>query len=172
VTLRPAENGPVQGTVWVGRVWVWPAQQKQARPWWLIVRQEPENKFKYTFCNAPEHTAVERLARLQGERHFVERILEDGKSKLGMGQYQARQWLAWQHHLALVGLAMLFVLKERLLQESGYPLLSTGDVVELLDWYFRGNRTLAEVEAVIAVRLKRRTRLAAAATARAKKIPK
>jgi hypothetical protein len=69
----------------------------------------------------------------------------------------------------LVGLAMLFVLQERLLQESGHPLLSTGDVVELLDWYFRGARTLADVESVIARRLKRRTRLAAAATARAKK---
>jgi SRSO17 transposase len=169
VTLRSGENGPVQVEVWARRVWVWPGKQKQARQWWLIVRQEPDDQYKYTLCNAPPQTSVERLARLQGERHFIERILEDGKSQLGMAQYQARQWLAWHHHMALVGLAMLFVVKERLLQESGHPLLSTGDVVELLDWYFRGSRTLAEVESVIARRLKRRTRLAATATARAKK---
>ena len=110
-----------------------------------------------------------RLARLQGQRHFIERALQDGKSELGMAQYQARQWSAWEHHMALVGVAMLFVLKERLLQAKPYPMLSTGDVVQLLDWYFCGARQIEEVEAVIKRRLKRRGRLAAAATARAKK---
>ena len=171
VTLRTGENGPVTVTVWAHRIWVWPAGEAQVREWWLIVREEAEGepKYKYTFCNAPRRTSVSRLARLQGGRHFVERMLEDGKSQLGMGQYQARQWRAWQHHMALVGLAMVFVLKERLLQAAAHPLLSTRDVVELLDWYFRKPRAIEEVEAILGRRLQRRARLAAAATARAKK---
>jgi len=71
--------------------------------------------------------------------------------------------------MALVGLAMVFVLKERLLQEAAHPLLSTRDVVELLDWYFRKPRAIEEVEAILGRRLQRRARLAAAAVARAKK---
>ena len=74
-------------------------------------------------------------------------MLEDGKSQVGMGQYQARQWRAWQHHMALVELALLFVLEERLWQKTAQALLSTRDIVEMLDWYFRGPRSAREVEA-------------------------
>lgn len=169
VRLRTGENGPVRVRVWARQVWVWPAGQATPRNWWLIVRAEADGSNKYTFCNAPARTSVARLARLQGQRHFIERGLEDGKSALGMSQYQARQWVAWQHHMTLVGLAMLFVFQERLRQKERHPLLSTRDVVELLDWYFCGTRRIDEVEAAVRRRLHRRTRLAAAASARAKK---
>ena len=96
-------------------------------------------------------------------------MLEDGKSQVGMGQYHARQWRAWQHHMALVGLALLFVLEERLWQKTAQALLSTRDIVEMLDWYFRGPRSAREVEAGVRRRHQRRARLATAALARAKK---
>ena len=86
-----------------------------------------------------------------------------------MGQYQARQWRAWQHHMALVELAMLLVLEERLGRQETQPLLSGRDVVEMLDWYCRGPRSAREVEAAVRGRHQRRARLAAAALARAKK---
>ena len=85
-----------------------------------------------------------------------------------MGQYQARKWRAWQHHMALVGLARLFVLEERLVRQETEPLLSARDVVEMLDWYFRGPRSAREVEAVVRQRHTQRARLAAAALRRAK----
>ena len=48
--------------------------------------------------------------------------------------------------MALVCLAMLFVLKERLLAEPETPLLSARDVVELLAYYLpRRNRDPDEV---------------------------
>jgi len=49
--------------------------------------------------------------------------------------------------MALVGLALLFVLEERLWQKTAQPLLSTRDIVEMLDWCFRGPRSAREVEA-------------------------
>ena len=96
-------------------------------------------------------------------------MLEDGKSQVGMGQYHARQWRAWQHHMALVGLALLFVLEDRLWQKTAQALLSTRDIVEMLDWYFRGPRSAREVAAGVRRRHQRRARLATAALARAKK---
>ena len=170
VRLRGGENGPVRVRVWAQQVWVWPAGQAAPRCWWLVVRPEPDGTNKYTLCNAPARTSLARLARLQGQRHFIERGLQDGKSELGMSQYQARKWRAWHHHMALVGLAMFFVFTERLRQKERHPLLSTRDVVELLDWYFCGARGLAEIEAVVQRRLDRRARLAAAAAARANKL--
>jgi SRSO17 transposase len=48
----------------------------------------------------------------------------------------------WHHHIALVCLAMLFVLKERLLAAEHTPLLSARDIVELLAYYLpRRNRS-------------------------------
>ena len=112
-----------------------------------MVRADADGARKYSLSNAPAQTSRPRLGRLQGQRHFIERMLEDGKSQVGMGQYHARQWRAWQHHMALVGLALLFVLEERLWQKTAQALLSTRDIVEMLDWCFRGPRSAREVEA-------------------------
>jgi len=169
VKLRVGENGPVRVKVWARQVWWWAAAEKQPRQWWLVVREEQDGTFKFTFCNAPGNISLKRLARLQGQRHFIERSLEDGKSHLGMGQYQVRKWRAWQHHMALVGLAQLFVLEERVKHQVKTPLLSPRDVVEMLDWYFKRQRTARDVETAIQKRHARRAKLAAAAVRRAAK---
>src|SRR5207237_1135277 len=65
VTLRVGENGPVRVKVWAQRVWWWAPGEKQARQWWLVVREEQDGKLKYTLCNAPGNTSLKRLARLQ-----------------------------------------------------------------------------------------------------------
>ena len=54
-----------------------------------------------------------RLAQMQGQRFWVERTFQDGKSHAGLDHYQARGWRAWHHHMALVMMAMLFMLEER-----------------------------------------------------------
>ena len=169
VTLRVGENGPVAVRLWAQRVWGWPPAEPRPRRWWLLVREDARGERKFSLSNAPAQTSLRRLGRLQGQRHFIERTLEDGKSQVGMGQHQARKWRAWQHHMALVGLALLFVLEERLGRQEPQPLLSVRDVVERLDWYFRGSRSAREVEAAVRRRHQRRARLAAAALARAKK---
>ncbi len=105
---------------------------------------------------------------LQGGRHFVERTFEDAKSHVGMGDYQVRKWQGWQHHMALVGLAMLFVMEERLLAEASDPLLSVRDVVELMSWYFMSHPNLDGVLEVMHRRHRLRETLMKAAKKRAK----
>jgi SRSO17 transposase len=169
VKLRVGENGPVSVRVWARLVWWWAKGKDKPRPWWLVVREEHDGTLKYTLCNAPAKTSLEKLARLQGQRHFIERSFEDGKSHLGMGQYQVRKWRAWQHHMALVGLALLFVLEERVEHRIKTPLLSARDVVEMLEWYFGGQSTQHDVEKAIRARHARRAKLATAALRRARK---
>ena len=49
-----------------------------------------------------------------------------------MGDYQARGWFAWYHHMSMVLLAMLFMLEQRLQHQPDIPLLSCPDVAILL----------------------------------------
>jgi hypothetical protein len=69
---------------------------------------------------------------MQAQRFWIERSLQDGKSESGLADYQARKWRSWHHHMALVFMAMLFMLEERILQKDNLPLLSCSDIESLL----------------------------------------
>ena len=69
---------------------------------------------------------------MQAQRFWIERSLQDGKSESGLAEYQARKWRSWHHHMALVMMAMLFMLEERILQKDDHPLLSCSDIESLL----------------------------------------
>ena len=146
VTIRDATKGPRQARVWVKRVWVWDKQEPTARARLLVVRQDEDGTFKYSLSNAPADTSWERLAYMQAQRFWIERCFQDAKSELGMAQYEVRGWTGWHHHMALICLALLFMLKERCLAKTHTPLLSARDIVELLALYLpRRPRSEAEV---------------------------
>jgi hypothetical protein len=69
---------------------------------------------------------------MQAQRFWIERAFQDAKSHIGMAQYQARQWPSWHRHMALVMMAMLFMLQERVEHSDLYPLLSCYDIQILL----------------------------------------
>lgn len=169
VTLRTGENGPVSVEAWARRVWLMPKGETQPRQWWLIVRRDADGAIKHSLCNAPADTSLERLARLQGQRYFIERTFQDAKSHAGMAQYQCRGWTAWHHHMAMVALAILFVMEEKVLLERDAPLLSARDVVEILDWYLRQSPPVQKVLARVRARHDRRARLKTYAIRRARK---
>ena len=134
LTLRESTRGKLQVDVLHRRVWVWDGKEAEARHWHLIVRREVKSpeKIKYSLSNAPEETSLERLAQMQGQRYWVERSFQDGKSQAGLGHYQVRGWKPWHHHMALVMMAMLFMLKERIEHQEEHPLLSCADIETLL----------------------------------------
>ena len=154
--LRLGENGKVKIKFWRKRVWIWPPSSEIAMEVWLCISVRADGTIKYSISNAPEECSRESLAHKQGQRYFIERALEDGKSELGMGEYQARKWIAWHHHMSLVGAAMIFALIERQRVEGNSPLTSVRDVVEMVAWYFAESRTAEEVVDQIKSRHKRR----------------
>jgi SRSO17 transposase len=132
--LRDGTKGKLEIEVLHRRVWVWDGKEAQARHWHLVVRREvgaPE-ELKYSLSNAPEKTSLARLAQMQGQRYWVERSFQDAKSQAGLNHYQARGWKAWHHHMALVMMALLFMLKERIEHQVAHPLLSCADIETLL----------------------------------------
>lgn len=157
IEIRTGENGPVIVHVIATRVWLWPTEEgKSPREWWLITSKDSGGNIKYTLSNSPLETPLEELAAHQGQRHFIERTFQNSKSHLGMADYQVRKWQAWHRHMAMVALAGLFVMEERMLNRKEKPLLSTRDVVQILDWYFSTKPSVEGVMEEIEKRHRRR----------------
>lgn len=135
VVIRQTSQGPLRAKMWSVPVWVCASGEEGWCQRLLVVRQEADGSFKYSMSNAAPETPLERLGYMQAQRFWIERAFQDAKSELGMSQYEVRGWKGWHHHMALVCLAQLFVMKERLAAEAQVPLLSVRDVVELLDYY-------------------------------------
>ena len=161
VKVRDSTRGDLEVEVLHQRVWLWDKEEPAAHCWHLIVRREinAPGEIKYTLSNAPAETPIKRLAEMQAQRYWVERAFQDGKSECGMADYQVRKWNAWHHHMALVFMAMLFMLEERLRAEDVHPLLSCSDIEELLK-QFLPRRAVTQDEVLAQMEKRHKKRLA------------
>jgi SRSO17 transposase len=160
VELRDSTQGKITINVLHRRVWLWDGEETKAHCWHLIVRQEPnaKNKLKYSLSNAASHLPISRLAFMQGQRYFVERAIEDAKSTAGLADYQVRGWTGWHHHMAMVMLAMLFMLKTKTDYHESYQLLSCNDIRELL-YHFLPKRAITKREVLRQLLIRHKKRL-------------
>jgi len=114
IQLREGAKGPLAFEF--ARLRVWSVRHRHAGPpLWLVIRRslEPAPEVKYYFSNAEVKTPLPTMALVTGCRCRIEEFLEDGKSHLGMAQYEARSWTSWHHHVSLVALAHLYVTQTR-----------------------------------------------------------
>ena len=145
ILVRNGTKGAVRVTACRERVWLWNGEEKSAHCWWAVcVLDEEAGEAKFFLSNASEATTLEALVRRHSVRYWVERGFQDGKTSLGMADYQARGWIAWHHHMALVMLAMLFLLRERQIHLAEIDLLSCQDVIELLNVFLPRRDLTAE----------------------------
>jgi SRSO17 transposase len=146
VVVRHTERGRLAADFAVQRVWT-VAVGKRPRAEWLVIRRDAEGDCSYTLLNAPEDAPHERLIVWSCRRYFAERTFEDAKTEIGWDEFQAQKYRAWEHHLALTGLALWFVAQTKWAWEQAYardpalarqlevevlPALSTANVRELL----------------------------------------
>jgi SRSO17 transposase len=108
--VREGALGPLVFEFAAVRVWG-VRHGKPGPPSWLVIRRSlgDEPEVKYCVSNADAQTPLSTLASVACTRFRVEEFFEDGKSYLGMTQYETRSWVGWHHHMTLVGLAHLFV---------------------------------------------------------------
>ena len=120
VTVRPGTKGEIRVEALHRRLWLWDGNEPEACCWHVLAIREVSSPktIKYALSNAPAETSLERLVPMQRQRFWVERAFEDAKSESGLAEYQVRGWRAWHHHMALVMMAMLFMLGERLLHKQ------------------------------------------------------
>jgi SRSO17 transposase len=148
VTVRASTQGELRVEALYRRVWLWDGKEAKARLWHLVATREmgSSDKVKYALSNASAETSLARLVQMQRHRFWIERSFEDGKSESGLADYQVRGWRAWHHHMALVMMAMLFMLEEKLSHKQSNPLLSCSDIGILLAHFLpRRDVTVTEV---------------------------
>jgi len=173
VHLRSSMRGEIIVQVLHRDVWLWDGEEQHARHWRLIVRRELDSpqEIKYSLSNADESVSVERLAYMQGQRFWVEFAFQEAKTHCGMADYQVRKWRGWHHHMAMVMMAMLFHLEERLLHQEAIPLLTPVDTMALLAVFFPKHEA-PEEEVFRQIEARHKKRRAAAESAKRKQLQK
>ena len=121
---QPMEVGPVERgrlrAEFVGlRIWT-PDRDGQLEELWLVIRRDPDGRLTFTLLNDPADTDLDTLVGASCQRHFVERVIEDGKFELGWDDFCARKYLAWEHHVALTAAALWFIAQVKLGWKGSY----------------------------------------------------
>lgn len=117
--VRSTARGELQGTYAAYRVWT--LRDEQPTEEWLVLRREADGDITYALSNAPADCTLEELARMEAQRYFVERAIQEAKSELGWDEFQALKYRAWEHQLALTILASWFIAQTRLDWQQQYP---------------------------------------------------
>jgi SRSO17 transposase len=69
-------------------------------------------KTDYALSNAAAETPLAEFARVAKAEHRIEECLQRGKSEAGLGDYEVRNWMGWQHHQTLSLIASWFLVTE------------------------------------------------------------
>jgi SRSO17 transposase len=124
--IRKTTKGWKKAKVHTVTVWHWDGKEEKARKRTLVITKS--EKIKYSLSNGDKEKYTNKeWAYFQCSRYWVERCFDDCKNELGMSGYQVTGWLAWQHHMALVMMASLYILTLKLENQEEMPLLSVRD---------------------------------------------
>ena len=144
--VRHTERGRLIADFAVRRVWTVAAGQSPRAEWWVI-RRHSDGDCSSTRLNAPTGPPQAWLIAGSCRRSCTARTCEDATTEIGWDEFQAQKYRAWEHHLALTGLALWFVAQTKLEWAQAYtrdpdlahqlevevlPALSTANVRELL----------------------------------------
>jgi SRSO17 transposase len=113
IALAEGAKGPIVADVACMRVY--PSRKGlPSDPLWLFIRRTADGEIKYAFSNAPADIPFDELRKASTMRWPIEQCFQDGKSHVGMNQYEHRSWPAWHRHMLYVILALHFLFRLRL----------------------------------------------------------
>lgn len=114
VILDEGAKGPIIADV--TRLRVYPSKDglPEESQLWLFMRRTTDGQIKYAFSNAPEDITFSEMSMASTMRWPIEQCFQDGKSHLGMNQYEHRSWPAWHRHMIYVFLALHFLFRMRI----------------------------------------------------------
>jgi SRSO17 transposase len=124
--VRQTAKGWKVAKVHTVTIWHWDGKEEKACKRTLVISVSEKTKFSLSNGDIEEYTNKE-WAYFQCSRYWVERCFDDCKNEMGMSGYQVTGWLAWQHHMALVLMASLYILNIKIQEQEEIPLLSVRD---------------------------------------------
>jgi SRSO17 transposase len=119
VHVRQTERGWLEADFAIRQVWTI-AEGKRPRAEWLVIRRDTEGECAYTLLNAPADTPASSLMAGSCQRYCTERTFEDAKTEMGWDEFQAQKYRAWEHQVALTGLALWCVAQTKLAWAQTY----------------------------------------------------
>lgn len=69
-------------------------------------------KTDYHLSDASADTSLSEFCRVAKAEHRIEECIQRGKSEVGLGDYEVRNWCGWHHHQILSMIACLFLIVE------------------------------------------------------------
>lgn len=112
VPVRTVERGILNDPFAARLVWTRRENEPDPVQEWLVMRREGK-RTTYSLSNAAPDTDLTYLAHFKCQRYFVERANQEAKSEVGWDELRARKYRGWEHHLALVILAVWFLAQTR-----------------------------------------------------------
>lgn len=128
--IRKTHKGWLRLRVHKAKIWLSESGSGEIKERTLIITQTLDGKkeTRYSISNGElEAYTHHEYAYFIAQRYRVERTFDDSKNELGMSDYQIRKWMGWHHHHALVFMAGLFLLKQKIEFEETSPLMSMRD---------------------------------------------
>lgn len=128
--LRKTHKGWKKLKVHTKAIWIVQGDGQEVIEQTLVITQDMDSAkdTKYSFSNGKTGDYTPReYAYFQVQRYWVERTFDDAKNELGMSDYQVRKWNGWHHHHALVFMAGLFLLQQKIANQQEAPLMSIRD---------------------------------------------
>ena len=114
VILAEGSKGPIIADIAAVRVYLSRNGLPEDSSSWLFIRRTADGQIKQAISNAPKNIPLSQLCEAATMRWPIEQCFQEGKSNLGMGDYEHRSWPAWHRHMTYVFLAHQFLLQLRL----------------------------------------------------------
>jgi len=146
LTVRTGTKGILQARYHMRKVWVLHEPSKSFLPLHLLIRHHADGKTKYSLGFFNQKVTLQRMAKAQAQRAFVERIFEEGKNIVGMGDYQTRSWTGFHRHAALSSLALLFLMEQKIILKESIGKITAYQIQELVNAMIN---TLCSIDQVI-----------------------
>jgi SRSO17 transposase len=147
LTVRNGTKGVIQARYHMRKVWVHHEPSNSFMSLYLLVRKDADGKIKYSlgsFNN--QNVTILRMAKAQAQRAFIERVFEEGKNIVGLGDYQTRSWNGFHRHAALSSLAILFLMEQKIHLKTTIGKITAYHIQELVNATVN---TLSSLEQVI-----------------------
>ena len=112
IDVRDGEKGPLVTEVIRCRVQARTPTGGTGPEELLFITREQQSdgtyKHDYYLSNADAETPLKEFARVAKAEHRIEECFQRAKSEAGLGDYQVRTWIGWQHHQTLSLIAAWF----------------------------------------------------------------
>jgi len=109
--LRGGEKGPLRVEAAQAQVLTFEGTAAGPQERLVVIRTIGAEEARTWYClsDAPEEVPLREVVRAHAQRYWQEASFKEGKSEVGLGEYEVRGWVGWHHHMTLSLLALWFL---------------------------------------------------------------